>query len=166
MPVEVAIGAALHRVVLKWRKLVDALVERDRQAACGIVFAGKRFGHSGAALFAGIPRIENRVGVFVGPVHGERAAVGEDKDDGLAGGGHRFKQVLFGLGKIDAGAVAAFEAGYAHLHLFAFEFAGDAENSDDDIGILGGFDGLGLRTEIDPWTRPVAAAGLPLSLGE
>ena len=83
--------------------------------------------------------------MFVCPIHRKRAAVGEDKDDRLAGRCHCFKQILFRFGKIDAGAVAAFEAGDAYLHLFAFEFAGDAENRDDDISIFGCFDGLWLR---------------------
>src|SRR5665213_1431644 len=36
---EVAIGAALHRVVFKRRQLIHAGVERDGQAACWIVLA-------------------------------------------------------------------------------------------------------------------------------
>src|SRR5215472_16181489 len=74
--------------------------------------------------------------MLVGPVDGERAAIGEDEDHWLAGGRYSFKQIFFWLGKIDAGAVAAFEARHTHLHLFAFEFAGNAENSDDDVSIL------------------------------
>ena len=39
---EVAVGAALHRVIFERRQLVDALVESYRQPARGIVAAGKR----------------------------------------------------------------------------------------------------------------------------
>ena len=102
-----------------------------------------------AAFFAGVPRFENRVGVLLGPVHAERAAVRQHHDQRLAGCGDRFEQVLFGLGQIEAGAVAALEAFFVDLHLFAFEFAGDADNGDDDVGVFRGFDGFGRGSQID-----------------
>ena len=110
LALEVAISAALHRVIFKGRKLVDAGIERDRQASGGIVAAGESLRHCRAALFARIPRIENGVGVLLGPVHRERAAVGEHHHQRLAGCGQRFEQVLFRLGQVEAGAVAALEA--------------------------------------------------------
>ncbi len=104
---EVAVGAALHRVILEGRQLAYVLVKGDGEAAGGIVLAGESLGHGRAALFARIPGFEDGVGVVLGPVDAERAAVGEDNHQRLAGGGHSFKQFLLGLGQVDAGAVAA-----------------------------------------------------------
>lgn len=46
-----------------------------------------------------------------GPVDREGAAVGGDEHNGLASGGDGFGQILFRLGQIEAGAIAALEAG-------------------------------------------------------
>ena len=68
-------------------------IEGERKAAGGIVVAGERFGDGGAALFAGIPGFENGVGVLLGPVDGEGAAVLQDDDQRLAGGGDSLREV-------------------------------------------------------------------------
>jgi hypothetical protein len=54
-----------------------------------------------------------------------------------------------GFGQVERGAVAALEAGLLHLHLFAFEFAGDADDGNDDVSGFGGGDGSGLGFQID-----------------
>src|ERR1039457_3830585 len=83
---KVPVSAALHRVVLKRRQLTYILVEGHRQPAGGIVTPRESFGDRCADLLAGVPGFEDRAGVLLGPVHTECAAVGEDKDDRLAGG--------------------------------------------------------------------------------
>src|ERR1035441_3270936 len=116
-PFEVAIGAALHRVILKGRQLSYILVEGDGQGSGGVVAAREGFSHGGAALFAGIPGFEDSVGVSRGPMDAEGAAIGEHYDQWLARGGHGFQQLLLGFGKVEAGAGAALEAFLVYLHL-------------------------------------------------
>ena len=57
-------------------------------------------------------------------------------DERLATCGECLDQIFFRHRQIEAGAVAAGKAGLAHRHLFPFETAGDADDGDDDIGIL------------------------------
>ena len=110
----------------------------------GIVLARERFRDRRAAFLARIPGFENRVDVFLCPVHGERASVGEHEDYWLSRGRHRFEQLLFRLRQINAGAVAALESLFAHRHLFAFEFAGDSQHRNHHIRVLRRFNGCGL----------------------
>jgi len=42
---------------------------------------------------------------------------------------------LLRFGKVEAGAVAAFEAGLVHLHLLAFKLAGNADHGYNDIAL-------------------------------
>src|SRR5215472_5685759 len=78
---EVAIGAALHRVVLEGGQLAEGCVEGEWKASCGIVVAGERFGDCGTAFFAWIPCFEDGLGILGGPVDRERAAVLQDDDE-------------------------------------------------------------------------------------
>ena len=128
--------------------MTDILVESYRQASGGIIFPAQRFSYGRATFFAGIPRIENCIGVLVGPVHRERAAIHEDDDQRLAGCGECFEQVLLGLGKIKAGAVAAFKSLLAHRHLLAFEFAGNSDDCDHHVRIFRGGNCLGRGPSI------------------
>ena len=150
MFVEVAVGAVGHVVVGVGRELGDGLVEGDGETAGGIVIAGENIGDGGAAFFAGIPGFENRGGVIVGPIDGERGAGGEDDDERLAGGGDGFEKLLLRGGKRDVGAIAAEEAGIAGFGFFAFELRGDADDGDDDIGFAGGVDGFLLKIRRKP----------------
>src|SRR5437867_2059778 len=50
---EVTIGAAVHAVASEGRKLGNGFIESDRQAAGGIVVAGKDVGDGRTAFFAG-----------------------------------------------------------------------------------------------------------------
>ena len=58
-------------------------------------------------------------------------------------------EILFRLGQINAGSVSAFKSRNAHLHLFAFELAGDSKNRDDHIRILSRIHRLWSRAKID-----------------
>ena len=80
--------------------------------------------------------------MFLRPVDRERAAVLQDDDERLAGGGEGFEQLLLRGGQIDGGAVAAGEAFELDGHLFAFERGREADEGDGDVGLLGSFDGL------------------------
>ena len=57
--------------------------------------------------------------------------------------------MLLGLWQIDAGAVAALEARLTHLHLFAFQFAGDADDGNHHIGSARRGQSLRLGLEVD-----------------
>ncbi len=91
LALEIAIRAAIHGVVFEVGQLAHVFVERDGETAGGVVFAGEGVSYGRAALFAGIPRIEDRVNMLAGPVHCERAPVGENQHDGLAGSHKRFE---------------------------------------------------------------------------
>jgi len=75
---EVTIGAVGHGVAGERRELCDGFVEGDGETAGGIVVAGENVGDGGAAFFAGIPGFEDSGGVFIGPIDGEGAAVGQN----------------------------------------------------------------------------------------
>jgi hypothetical protein len=113
-------------------------------------FSAQRFGHCRSAFFAGIPRVQNGVGMFVDPVDGQGTAVHENHGERLAGGCHGFDQVFFRLGKIDAGAISAEESRFAHRHFFAFELARNAHDGDHNIGILCRGNGLWRRRIVVP----------------
>src|SRR5208337_4299088 len=149
---EVAVCPVRHRIVLKRWKLVDASVKGDREAAGGIIDAGKSLRDGRAALFTGVPRFEYRVGVLFHPVHAEGAAVKQNHDQRLACRGDAFQQILLGLGQVEARAIAAFEAFLADQHFFALEFAGDADHGYYDIRVLGGSNGFWrwTRHPLDP----------------
>ena len=87
--------------------------------------------------------------MFLCPVDGESTAVGEDHYDGLASRCDGFKQILLGLGQVDAGAVATMEAGLVDGHLFALKLAGDADDGNDGIGFFCSFDGRRIDRAID-----------------
>ena len=74
--------------------------------------------------------------MFIDPVDSQSAAIHENNGERLAGGCHSFHQILFWLRQVDAGAIAAEEAGFAHRHLFTLKLARDAHNRDDDISVL------------------------------
>ena len=144
------------------RKLFDAGVEGDGQAAGGIVLAAEGFGDGCASLFAGVPGFEDCVGVVFGPVDAEGAAVHEHDDQRLAGGRHCFEQFLLGLGQIEAGAIATFEAFFADGHLFAFEFAGDANDGYDDVRVFCGGDGFSRWLHVDLGPDELRCRGVAL----
>ena len=82
---------------------------------------------------------------------------------GLPARGNSLDQIFFGLGQIEAGAVAAGKAGLAHRHLFAFESAGDADDGNDDIGILRGRDCRRIGHVVHGSPQMSCASGLPSS---
>ena len=71
------------------------------------------------------------------PVHAESAAVHQHDDERLATHSKRLDQVFFRLWQIKARTVPAGKAGLTHRHFFPFKAAGDADDGDDDIGVLG-----------------------------
>lgn len=91
---------------------------------------------SSSTFFAGIPCVENGADVGVGPVHGECAAIGEHHDKRPSGCSQLFDQVFFGFRQIEAGAIATLESGFIHLHLFALQFAGKANDCDHNISLF------------------------------
>src|SRR5208282_5524285 len=107
--IEVAIRAFGHGVVIERRKLIDGFVECYRQAARWTEISRKRFGDRRSALSARIPRFKNcwNIGVAVGPIDGERAAIRKNEDRGFADGGNSFKELFLRNGQIDACAIAA-----------------------------------------------------------
>src|SRR6185437_10573606 len=139
---EVAVGAALHGVVVEGWELRKRGVEGEWEAAGRVVVAGEGFGDCGAAGFAGIPGFENGGGVLLRPVDSECAAVLQNDDERLAGGGDGFEKLLLHGGQLDAGTVAAGEAFEMHGHLFTFKGGSEADEGDGQVGLSGGSDGL------------------------
>jgi len=147
---QVTVGAVGHGVVGVRRKLGDGFVERDGETSGGIVVTGENVGDGGATFFAGIPSFEDSGSVFVGPIDGEGAAIGENGDERLAGGGEGYKKFLLGARKREIGAITAKEAGVAVFGFFAFELCGDADDGDDDVGFAGGGDGFLEKIRREP----------------
>lgn len=152
---EVAVGAAGHGVVGVRRKLGDGFVEGDGEASSGIVITRENIGDGGATFFAGIPSFEDGGSMFAGPIDGERAAIGENDDERLAGSSEGFEKFLLGVRKREIGAITAKEAGIAVFGFFAFELSGDADNRDDDVGFASGGDGFIEKI----WREPDKAHG-------
>jgi hypothetical protein len=117
--------------------LTDVFVKGNRQTACGIIAPAKSIRDGRAAFLAGIPCFEYGISVLVDPVNRQRAAVHEHDNQRLASHGHSLNQSLLRFGKIDAGAVSAEKPGLAHRHFFAFQFTGDTNRGNHDIGISG-----------------------------
>ena len=74
---------------------------------------------------------------------------GENHNHRLARLGQGFQQVLFRLGQIEAGAVAAVEARLGDQHLFAFKLTGNAHNRHHYIGVLRRSRGCRINASID-----------------
>ena len=142
---EISIRPVRHPVVFEVRQLVDPHVKSHWQTPGRIVFPAKGLSHRRAALFAGIPRLKDGVGMFVDSVDGQSTPIEENDRDGFAAGGHSFHEVFFRLGEIDAGAISTDEAGFADRHFFALELTGNPYHRNDCIGILRGGDRFGRR---------------------
>ena len=108
----------------------------------GLLCPARVRANGGAAFDAGVPGFENCGGMFVGPVERYGAAALQHDDERLAGGGEGFKQFLLWRGQVEAGAVAAAEAGNLDGHLFAFELRREADKSHDDARLFGAGDGF------------------------
>src|SRR5260370_1249747 len=89
------------------RELNDRLIKSYRQPASRIVFAGKNVGDGDAPFLTRIPSFEDGGGMFLSPVHGERASVGEDYDQRLSRGSDGFQKVLLRPGKIEVQAITS-----------------------------------------------------------
>jgi hypothetical protein len=87
--------------------------------------------------------------VIFGPVDSQGAAVGENHDQRLAGGGYCFKQILLGFGQVEAGAVASLEAGLVTGHLLAFQLTGNAYHGHHHIGIFGRLNSLRIERLVE-----------------
>ncbi len=72
-------------------------------------------------FFPRVPGFEDKVDVLAGPVHRQCASVSQDQHRRFAARFQCFEQILFRLGKIDPGAVAALEAELTYLHLFSLK---------------------------------------------
>src|ERR1017187_745478 len=101
---EVPVGPVCHFIILEMGELGNVLVERNRQPTRGIVLAAQRLSDRCAAFFAGIPCFENRVGMIVDPVDGQRTSVQENDGERFTSGCYGFNQCFFRLRKIDADA--------------------------------------------------------------
>src|SRR4029077_5552134 len=132
---EVAIRTVLHGVVFEVGQLLDAFVEGDGQPSSRIVDSGQRLSDRGSAFFAGVPGIDDGVGMIVGPIHGQGAAVHEYNDKWFAGSLERSQQCLFFSRKIEAGAVTSAETGQLQLHFLALKLRGNAYDRDDRVGL-------------------------------
>src|SRR6185437_3693715 len=64
---EVPVRAALHRIILEVGQLIDVFVERHGQTSRRIALATQRSGNGCSTLLAGIPRLEDGVGVRLLP---------------------------------------------------------------------------------------------------
>ena len=64
---EIAIGAALHAVIVERRQLIHACVKSHRQMPGRIVVARQGLADGGAAFLARIPGIENGIGIAAPP---------------------------------------------------------------------------------------------------
>src|ERR1035437_8320149 len=106
---EVPIGPVRHLVVFEVGQLADILVERNRQPARWIVLAAQRYSDRRAALFAWAPRLENRVGVLVDPVHPKGTAVRQDHNEGFAGRRDSFNQCFFRFREIAPASISRSE---------------------------------------------------------
>src|SRR5256886_9160958 len=139
---EVAIRAAGHGIVSKRRKLHDGLIKCHRKSSRGIVIARKDIRDSGAAFLTGIPGFDDGRGVLLRPIHRQRAAAGENNDQGLSRSRDGFEKLFLRAWKIEVQAIAAEKAWIAGVALLAFELRGDADHGDDDIRLASGVHGV------------------------
>src|SRR6266404_507744 len=135
LALEVTIRAAGHPVVLERRELSYGFVESDWEPAARVVIAEQDIGESSASLFARIPELHDGRDAFVSPVDPKRATAGKDKDNGLAGRGHSFEQLLLDPGQIEAGSITSAKSLCCDIHFFAFKLRRDASDEDDNIGL-------------------------------
>src|SRR5437588_10979747 len=122
---EVSVSAASHRVVFKKRELIYALVKGYRQPTCRIIGTGKGLGDSASSFFAGVPGIEDCVGMLRCPIHRKCAAVHEHNHKRLTSFAQGLEKRSFFGGEIEAGAISTFKAGNLHLHLLSLKVGSD-----------------------------------------
>src|SRR5262249_5740282 len=142
LPLEVAVCAVLHAVVFEGRKLRNGFIKRNRQSSTRIVVTEQDVGESSASFFAGIPCLDYRRHVLVGPVDRERAAVQQHKHYWLTSRADRFEQSLLTSWESDVGSIAASKSFRGDHHLLALERGRESEHDDRDVGLASGFDGL------------------------
>ena len=176
---EITVGPAGHGIAAERGKLSDGFIESDRQPPGRIVIAGKNIGDGRATFLAWIPRFEDGGGMFLSPVHGERASVGEDHDQGFSRGSDGFQKLLLRPGKIEVHAIASEKAWIAGIAFLAFELRSDANHGDNDIRLAGSVDrflsqiwwnpkepGRGLPGTVEVFhAERISAAGLQMNQG-
>src|ERR1700674_6065157 len=135
---EVAVSPAGHGVVAKRRELDDGLIKSYRQPASRVVFAGKNVSDGGAPFLTWIPGLEDGGGMFLSPIHGERASVGEDHDQGLSRGSDGFQKLLLRPGKVEVQAISSEKTGIAGIAFLSLKLRSNADHSDHDIRLACG----------------------------
>src|SRR3954452_7570378 len=142
---EVAVSAALHRIVLEVGQLMSIFIEGNGKTSGRIILPAQSLSNCCPALLAGVPGFEDGVRVLLLPVRSQSAAVHEHDDKGLAGCSHRLHQVLFWFGQVETGAISTEKAGQFNRHLLAFEAARDSDNRDNNVRVPRSSDGCGIR---------------------
>jgi hypothetical protein len=80
--------------------------EGDGQLAAGSDVAEEDTGRCGATFFAEVEALQDCGNVFGNGIDGERAAVDEENDDGLAGGLHGFDEIVLRAEEVERVAIA------------------------------------------------------------
>src|SRR5690606_42037120 len=123
-------------VVVERRHLADFARDGERQLAAGIDPSEQRVGDRRALLLAGVPGLEDRIGLRGDPGGARRTAVDEDRDDRLAERLERAEQLELLPDEIEAGAITEMRFGPA----FAAGLLGVADEQQDRVGTARGLD--------------------------
>ena len=133
---QIAVGAALHRIIVEVRQLVRGVVERDGQTSGRAVIAEQQLCHSVTALCARIPRVHNRVHILLRPAQRHCAACAQHQDGRDTGCLHRLEQVELLAGKLDRFAVARRAEAGALVALLALHRLVKAKADDRRVAVL------------------------------
>ena len=133
---EIAIGAALYRIIVKGRQILDIAIEGQRQTPRRIGRARQDIGHRQPARLARIPGLENGIGIVLGPAQIDRAAVHRHHGQRLARSLRLGQQFALIGGQFERGLVAPVKALDLDRHFLAFQLGGQAHHGQHDIGIL------------------------------
>ena len=151
--------AFLARPVQHARVIVDAQRNRLGELAGRADLAEDHIGERRAAGLAEQPGFEDALGVLGPRGHGDHGAVGQHDHDVLVRGGDLFEQGDLLGGHVEGVAVEA----------FGFRGFRQAQEHEDNVGVLGGFHGFGFEGRVGRFQIECEAGGevgLDAALGE
>ena len=150
---QIAVGAAFHRIIGEGGQVVLALVEGYGQAAARAVLTKEQLGHGSAAQRAGIPALHDGIAVLLREVDGQRGAGGKHENRGLADRHDLFEQLLLKAGQTEMIFVAR-TVFVRCVALFAFDGWIKAKAQHDHVCLLS--DGNRLSQTIAGQRQPFA----------
>ena len=134
--VKVAIGTALHRVILIVGQLVAILIEGNGQLTARVDVTEKDVSHGRTALLTRIPGLYDGVAALRFGLQSNTRTGAVDEDDLFASSLQRLQELTLHLRQFNIGTVTTLETFDVYRHLLTFQTGSDTSHEDNLIDTL------------------------------